>query len=915
MSKKVIIISILIISFIISILYFSIVREPKTLSAAIKAVPSNSFMLIEVKNYQDFSKKIKEKTSFWEELNTIDIFKQVNKNLDYLDSTLSNTPEIDKLVQKKPLLISYNIQGKSSIQTLYILELTELISEDAIHQFIKNTFCKNKTISHREYNGTTLYTAEGNKQKFSYAIYKGLLLYSESSLLLEKSIRQIDNDDSLIQQASFKKAYKTSGEHVDLNIYFQIPQLQILSGNIFDKKFKQDIVKLSQFANWSEFDIDIDKSLISANGFTISKDSINNYLNIFKQQNSSEINVSEILPSNTSTFLTLNLSDVPLFFKKYRTFLKRKSKDEAYKLWIAQWKKNYNLDIPKLIEETLSGEITLAYTQINKLDLAQNNYFILKVDGESETMEALQAMLNRMAEDKNITTEELKITYQVKEGKETYIYPFPQSNFAKKLLGDAFATVKTKYFTFIDNYWIFANSVKDLKTFIDANERQTILDNDVDYNQLQDDISSSSSIYFYSNISISKELYKHWFNEQISQELEQNFNTYKKFHVFVYQLNTDENMLYSNVLLKYNPIVKEKPRTTWECKLNASLKTKPKVVINHRNNQKEIFIQDNSNTIYLISKSGKILWKRNIEEPILNEVKQIDCYKNNKLQYIFNTSNKLFIVDRNGNDIEHFPVNLRAKASAGVAVFDYDKSRDYRFFVPCEDKKIYVYNIDGNILPGWKFGETETKMTTAVQHFRIKDSDYIVFSDQNKSYFLNRRGEEKIKTQHLVQTSKNNIFYLIYENKKAYFVSSTPNGNIVMVDEAGNVKTKEAFDLSPNHYFLTCFLNNNDIPDFVFTDQGELKILYDWDKKFNYDFESEIAAPLFFQFSNQNNKIGITDYKNEEIYLFNSNGTLYKDFPLKGLTPFSISLMNNKTHRFNLMTGGTDGFLFNYEVP
>jgi len=668
-------------------------------------------------------------------------------------------------------------------------------------------------------------------------------------------------------------------------------------------------------ANWSEFDIDIDKSIISGNGFTISKDSINNYLNIFKQQSSNKINVSEILPSNTSTFLTINLSNVPLFFEKYQSFLKRKSKDEVYKLWIVKWKKKYHLNIPKLIEETISGEITLAYTQINKLDLAQNNYFILKVDGESETMEALQPMLSKMAENKNLTLEDLKIKYQIKEGKETYIYPFPQTNFAQDFLGDAFATVKTKYFTFINNYWIFASSVKDLKTFIDDNERQTVLDNDVDYNQLQDDISSNSTIYFYTNIPISKELYKYWFNEKIAQELEQNFNKYKKFQVFVYQLNTDENMLYSNVLLKYNPIVKERPRTTWECKLNASLETKPKIVINHRNNQKEIFVQDKSNTIYLISKSGKVLWKRNIGEAILNEVKQIDCYKNKKLQYIFNTTNKLFIVDRNGNDIEHFPVNLRAKASAGVAVFDYDKSRDYRFFIPCEDKKIYVYNIDGNILPGWKFGETETKMTTPVQHFRIKDSDYIIFSDKNKSYFLNRRGEEKIKPQKIIQISKNNSFYLIYENKKPYFVSSTPTGNIVMIDEKGNVKIKEAFDLSPNHYFLTCFLNNNNIPDFVFTDNGELKILYDWNKKFNYDSESEIGIPLFFQFSNQNNKIGIIDYKNGEIYLFNSNGTLYKGFPLKGLSPFSISLMNNNTHRFNLITGGMDGFLFNYEVP
>ena len=129
MSKKsIIIIGTVISLFIISISYFSFLRKPKTLSAAIKAVPSNSFMLIEVKNYYDFSKKIKEKNIFWEELNKIDIFKKANTNLEYLDSTLSNSPEINTLIKNKPLLISYNTQGKESIEALFaVMYLKQLL--------------------------------------------------------------------------------------------------------------------------------------------------------------------------------------------------------------------------------------------------------------------------------------------------------------------------------------------------------------------------------------------------------------------------------------------------------------------------------------------------------------------------------------------------------------------------------------------------------------------------------------------------------------------------------------------------------------------------------------------------------------------------------------------------------------------
>ena len=56
-----------------------------------------------------------------------------------------------------------------------------------------------------------------------------------------------------------------------------------------------------------------------------------------------------------------------------------------------------------------------------------------------------------------------------------------------------------------------------------------------------------------------------------------------------------------------------------------------------------------------------------------------------------------------------FELDNRAKRSvvvdlttdAGLALFDYDKSRDYRIFIPGADRKIYLYNIEGNIIPGW----------------------------------------------------------------------------------------------------------------------------------------------------------------------------------------------------------------------
>jgi hypothetical protein len=94
-----------------------------------------------------------------------------------------------------------------------------------------------------------------------------------------------------------------------------------------------------------------------------------------------------------------------------------------------------------------------------------------------------------------------------------------------------------------------------------------------------------------------------------------------------------------------------------------------------------------------------------------------------------------------------------------------------------------------------------------------------------------------------------------------------------------------------------------------------MKILYDLSKTISHDFDGDISPAIPFEFSTNNIKIGISDYEHQNLYLFNNNGTIYKDFPLKGSTMFSISLFNNSGSNFNLIAGSKDGFIYNYEVP
>ncbi len=919
MRKRPVIILVIVIGILlITILYFAFLRSPKVLSEGMKAVSPKTAVLFEIKNYYTFSEHLQKDNDFWSNLIVEPDFKTLNNKLVSIDSSFKQIPELNELLKNKPLLIALSVVGKSTIQPTYIIETNELTSEDNIHNYIESKVKNIGTIKSRDYQNTVIKTIkfkQKGKANLSYAFYKGLLICSPSELLLEESIRQLDNPKSIIDDSDFNKVFKTAGQHVDLNIYFQFRNISHLFEKYINPNHRKDFRNIAFFGDWAELDVNIEKQSIIFNGFTQSNDSSNNYLNIFKNQTSGSLDVSEILPENSSVILSLNLSDFDLFLEDQAQYFERKGQKSNTNLWFEAFKNKYDFDLKKALSGVVENEITLDYTQINPLGLSQNTFLIMETEGQSQTMDALTPLLENWAAKKNIEASSLSIDYQITEENATKIYQFPESDLAPQCFGRAFAHAKSNYFTFVEDYLVFGNSVKDLKQFIDAYERKTVLDNDTYFKQLQSDISSESNVFFYANIPLSKDLFKSCFSSDLDVLYNSNFKAIKKFQALVLQMNTVEGMLYSNLLLKYNPVIIEKPRTVWASKLDTNIILKPQIVVNHRNNKKEIFLQDIDNTIYLVNRTGKVLWKKQVDGKIMSKVYQIDYYRNNKLQYLFNTKDKIYIIDRISNNVENFPIELQAPATAGIAVFDYDGGRDYRFFIPCKDKKIYVYDIQGKILSGWEFGESEAYITKEIQHFRIGETDYILAADKNRIYILNRRGEEKIKLKKAIQKSINNPFYLVYKDKIPYFTSTNPNGHIFMINENGDVFEKEGLSVGENHYALISNFNDNPIFDVVYSDQGQIKILYDLKKELNYDFDGDLSPAIPFEFSAKNMKFGVSDYKNKNLYLFNGDGTIYKNFPLKGATEFSISLFNYGSNQFRLIAGSSDGFLYNYEVP
>lgn len=228
---------------------------------------------------------------------------------------------------------------------------------------------------------------------------------------------------------------------------------------------------------------------------------------------------------------------------------------------------------------------------------------------------------------------------------------------------------------------------------------------------------------------------------------------------FLLQLGSPVNGAYPIALcMQHGSTVPQAVGTLWTTNVGRPIERGPFIVRNHVNNTREVVVQDNAHTIYLLGSTGSVLWKRTVEGPIIGEVHQVDKFKNGKLQLLFNTADRIHLIDRNGKDVGGFPVQLPEAASAPLNVFDYEGNRDYRMLVPTVNATLLNYDLNGRPVQGWVPPRTQAPCDVPVQHFRVRGKDHLVLVDRNGGVtVLDRKGNPRYAAKVQVPTGNKPI--------------------------------------------------------------------------------------------------------------------------------------------------------------
>jgi hypothetical protein len=893
--------------------YFHLKKQEVPVSNAITAIPINASFIFESRKTFPLWKTISQTSLMWQDLLGTEDFAELNHNFQFLDSLTSDNAGIHALLEENPLFISAHINGQEHLDYLFCGSVGGASEQAVVLPYMQTLGAKGQ-MTQMDYEGATIYCLKRQGwSDFYYSFQNDIFIASLQITLVQQSLRQLQSHISLLGNKYFTKVLATSGGQAIANLFINFQSFYNVASPFMTKSFNSSLSYISDFAEWMELDLTFTPNEIIMSGFTDADSTNGQFLGLFSKQPSRDVKVTSVLPANTALLSCFEISEYPAYIKQYKQYLGQHRKIYKHNEWLDEVNKKYGMGIEKSFFSWIDNEVALVITEPTDSTLQNDIYAVV---GASDIKDAATALDSLADSSTRVNDKEpFKDKYMNHD-----IGCIEIEGLMPNILGGTFELLKKSFYTTIGKYVVFANTSEALQMFINRYEGGNTLEKDSYYQSfIKDHVENESGLYVYNNIALSPLLYEQYLDKEYATAIKKHSDIVRKFQAVGMQMNYMQGMFYTNIYLKRNPQFKKQAGSLWQVALDTAVATIPCWVTDHKTKNKFVFVQDKADNVYLISNTGKVQWKKKVDGRLLSEASEVDGLKNGKLQYIFNTAKYVYVQDRNGNNFASYPVKLASPASGPITLFDYDKDKKYRILVPCEDREIREYDVNGKAVEGWAKPQTADVIKCTAKHIAIGGMDYVVMVDESGNvYSYDRKGETRIHFKkklpaHIAQ------FYFNEGTKLSdtYMLAADSAGVVYSLNFADELTQTTYLPGKYRHVdFAPVDIDGDGKTDMVFLTPDEV-YAYGVNKTqlFRYSAKDTLKNKLFtFPYPDGKTRFGGIEPASNKIYMWDSQGNVCSGFPLFGAIGFNISDMNGDGQHY-LVTGSPDNSVYVYSLP
>lgn len=886
------IITVAIISGLVAFFYINFVKIKNR--PAIDGVPNDAAVILEIKNTQQTWASFYN-TDMWKDLQQNEAVQQLNVLLTSADSLITTNEALQSMLLDNKMAVSFHSNGGQKLSMLFIAEAGSYNDMDELVSWISKA--AGGKASKRTFDKETIYDIYDNRQHvlFTMAYRDRLIMLSADGTLVEESLRKLKYNTGR-EGKGFEQAKALAEVGSELMVYVNYQQLPSLLA-IFNKdEYKNIHNYLQTFANWSVFDVQLEKDYVGISGVTFTDDSLFQFLDLFKTQTPIENDLSKYLPSGTAYALQLNFSNYAQFSSDLTEYLQNTGRLDGYIKYVDSLEERYNISISEKLNPLVGNTAILAMNEASSGDYQQQLFALLSFKDTKAAEEVFASYVRDI--EKRGEGDSVAAYHNGQLIKRLHI-----GNAFKMLYGNTFEHLNNPFYVLKDNVFIMANDLNTLTFVIDALANGNTLAASETYKQHRKHASSSSNISLFLSPGKCMQLPGVYANDEFISALNRFQFDFKKFeYAEVQYANSSNNTFFTNINIKFNPSFKEETKVLWATKLDTTFDMQPAIVMNSETKQSCILVQDVLNNVYFVSNAGTILWKAKLSGKINSRVFEVDLNKNGEIGYLFSTNKQVCLLNNKGMNAYGYPVRFPGTATAGISLFDFYGDSSYQYFVPLENNKIMGYDLGGKPVQGWNPKSIDSKITTKLGAFTLGTGVYICGTSVSNQLMV--LGLKPTQPKPAVVIPASPLF-------PAYaFTSDTTSATIWVTDTTGNfvqysVNGNMEFEAKQNiespgadSYHLVVASGNGYM--LLAASPAGFKLYGDNGKMMVSKIYSDSTTTLpFFSYTRDRvPMIGYTEKMLGKVNWTDLTGVQYPTLPQEGITPFVTGdlLLNNANY-------------------
>jgi hypothetical protein len=545
----------------------------------------------------------------------------------------------------------------------------------------------------------------------SFAVQQGLWILAGSANVMEESLLQLSNGEPLTSDPLFAQAMATLGAGSDGHLLAHTVRAQ----RLLHKWWRPNALEhLDLPAGWAALDLRSRPDALLMSGLLVAEEE-HPLLAAVQHQGTGQHGLARLLPATVTQLDVQHISDPVRWLADRRGIASGTQDEEAATLF--HW---------------VEGDMGLAIAPGGPLGPAQR-WALFTSNDPDRTQDALEALCPADSPCDTLAHRGVRLTR------------LPMAGAHERLLGPAYAHFERPWWMLMGDVLVLSDDPAALRASIDVWNDGNSLAEEPRHTAWSERIGRDAGRMLWIDLGRSRNLLAAGMKAAHEQALATADRPWQQLGGLSLQLSPGQRGFHHLVIGLQHAVLEERSTDVlWSTALGAPASRRPDIVRNHTNNTREVLVQDERHRLHLLGSTGKVLWSRQLEGPIMGGVSQVDRFRNGKLQLVFNTAERLYLMDRNGKDVGGFPVDLKAGATAPVAVFDYDQERDYRLVVPTADGRLLNFGGDGLPVKGWEAARLASAATNEVRFIRIRNKDYLVVADgSGQVSLLDRRGQPR----------------------------------------------------------------------------------------------------------------------------------------------------------------------------